>query len=144
MYLTFNLLSLYCLAIGGFNSNIQNEKPNCNQYSLSIEIEGIIVKKGTLYLAIYTTEDSFMKDSYKKMKFTSKNFPGILTILNLPRGEYAITIYQDLNENEKLDKFFSVPTEPYGISNNVNVYPNFKDAKIKLSQNESIKINIKN
>lgn len=144
MYLTFNLLLNYYVLFGNFAPTFQMEKPINDYYSLSIEIEGIIIKKGTLYLAIYSTEDSFMKDPYQKMKFTSNKFPGLLTILNLPRGEYAVTIFQDLNENGKLDKFFSVPIEPYGISNNVNVYPDFENAKIKLSKNESIKINIKN
>tara|TARA_B100001059_G_C17660676_1_gene489295 strand:- start:311 stop:745 length:435 start_codon:yes stop_codon:yes gene_type:complete len=144
MYQTFKLLCTYCIAIGIFNSNIEIEKLNKENYSLTIEIEGILVSKGTLYLAMYSTEKDFLKEPYKKKKFSSSEFPKKLTFNDLPKGEYAITIYQDLNNNEKLDKFFSIPLEPYGISNNVNSFPKFKNSKIQLNKNESIKIKIKN
>lgn len=144
MYQTFKLLCTYCIAIGIFNSNIETEKLNEENYSLTIEIEGILVTKGTLYLAMYSTEKDFLKEPYKKKKFSSSEFPSKLTFSDLPKGEYAITIYQDLNNNEKLDKFFSIPLEPYGISNNVNSFPKFKNSKIQLNKNESIKIKIKN
>ena len=144
MYQTFKLLCTYCIAIGIFNSNIETEKLNEENYSLTIEIEGILVTKGTLYLAMYSTEKDFLKEPYKKKKFSSSEFPSKLTFNDLPKGEYAITIYQDLNNNEKLDKFFSIPLEPYGISNNVNSFPKFKNSKIQLNKNESIKIKIKN
>lgn len=144
MYQTFKLLCTCCIAIGLFNSNIKKEKTTDETFSLTIEIDGIMVKKGTLYLAIYTTEDSFLKTPYIKKKFLSTEFPSKLTFNDLPKGEYAVTIYQDLNDNKELDKFFSIPIEPYGISNNVSSFPKFKNSKIQLTKNESIKIKIKN
>lgn len=128
MYQTFKLLCTCCIAIGIFNSNIERKKLNDNKYSLTVEIEGILVTKGTLYVAMYTTEESFLQKPYKKRKFLLADFPNKLTFNDLPKGEYAITIYQDLNGNEKLDKFFSIPIEPYGISNNVNSFPKFKNS----------------
>ncbi len=145
MYQTFKLLCTSCIAICLFNSSIKKENYDNNEkHSLTIEIEGVIIKKGTLYLAMYTTEESFLKEPYKRKKFLLSDFSGKLTFNDLPSGEYAITLYQDLNENEKLDKLFSIPLEPYGVSNNVNSFPKFKDSKIQLNKNKSIKIKIKN
>lgn len=39
---------------------------------------------------------------------------------NIPAGEYAIAVYQDINEDELLNRnIYRQPTEPYGFSNNV-------------------------
>lgn len=146
MYQTFKLLLACYLALGFFNPNPNNKKQldTTNTYSLTVELEGILVKKGTLYVAMYATEDSFFKEPFQRRKFSSTEFPEKFTYDNLPEGEYAITIYQDLNNNSKLDKFFSIPVEPYGISNNVRTFPSFYNSKIELKQNKSIKIKIKN
>ncbi len=119
---------------------INNEK----KYSLTIQIEDVIIIKGILYLAIYTNENDFMKKPYLMKKYISPNFPKKLVFRNLPEGEYAVTIYQDLNNNSRLDKFFSIPIEPYGISNNVKTFPKFKNSKVKLLKNKVINIKIKN
>lgn len=48
----------------------------------------------------------------------SKNTHSI-TIDSLPAGEYAVLVYQDINNNDELDfSFFSGPEEPTGASNN--------------------------
>ena len=39
--------------------------------------------------------------------------------LSVPAGTYAIRIFLDLNNNQKLDtNFFGKPAEPFGFSNN--------------------------
>jgi uncharacterized protein (DUF2141 family) len=40
-----------------------------------------------------------------------------VSITDVPHGQYAIAVIQDLNENQKLDRnIFTKPTEPYGFS----------------------------
>lgn len=40
-------------------------------------------------------------------------------VVDLPRGDYAVSVYEDLNRNHKLDhNFFGLPREPVGASNN--------------------------
>ncbi len=144
--LTWFCYYLLAGSIIGSSININNQDKVINnekKYSLTIQIEDVIVTKGILYLAIYTNKNDFMKRPYLKEKYFPRNFPKGL-VFNLPAGEYAVTIYQDLNNNSRLDKFFSIPIEPYGISNNVRTFPKFEDSKIKLFKDKIIKIKIKN
>ena len=67
---------------------------------------------------------------------------------NLPEGEYAVSVFHDLNSNGKLDSnAVGMPTEPYGFSNNAAGNfgpPSFDAAKIKLDQSKtaiSIRVN---
>lgn len=62
-------------------------------------------------------------------------------------GDYAVAIYQDLNDNNWFDRnWIGYPKEPFAMSNNLRpinmIYPDFDDAKIHLSGNETVKIDI--
>lgn len=142
----FKLLLTCCLTLGILGSKVSSQQfyNNADTYVLTIDIEGIIVNKGMLYVALYTSEDDFLKRPYRNKKVSLIDFSNRITFKNLPKGEYAVMIYQDLNDNKKLDKLFSIPLEPYGVSNNVNSFPKFKNSKIELIKNEKITINIKN
>lgn len=40
-----------------------------------------------------------------------------ITVDGLPTGDFAISLFQDLNQNTELDTgFFGIPKEPYGFS----------------------------
>jgi len=50
---------------------------------------------------------------------------------DVPVGEYAIAVYQDFNDDEKLNRnFYKAPTEPYGFSK--NVFGRFGPPEFKL------------
>lgn len=65
---------------------------------------------------------------------------------NLPSGEYAISLYHDENENNKLDTgWFGIPNEGYGCSNNAKGMmgpPKYEDAKFQLTSNKEMTIKI--
>lgn len=54
----------------------------------------------------------------------------------LPPGRYAVTVYQDVNGNKKLDKnFLGIPQEPAGASNNPKTRmgpPSFDDCAFQF------------
>jgi uncharacterized protein (DUF2141 family) len=64
----------------------------------------------------------------------------------LPPGEYAVSIYQDLNGNGKMDKnFFGAPSEPYAFSKNYKPTfraPNFEEVKVVLNMDRKITISL--
>jgi uncharacterized protein (DUF2141 family) len=70
----------------------------------------------------------------------------ITQTFSLPKGEYAVSIYHDLNRNDKLDKnIFGAPTEPYGFSRNFTPLvraPKFDEVKINLAQDKKISISL--
>ncbi len=56
--------------------------------------------------------------------------------LPLSDGEYAISVFHDLNGNQELDKnWMGIPTEPYGFSNNARGKfgpPTYNQCKVKI------------
>jgi uncharacterized protein (DUF2141 family) len=56
----------------------------------------------------------------------------------LPSGTYAVSVYEDLNGNHKLDhNFIGVPREPVGASNNPPGHmgpPRFNECSFRLAQ----------
>ena len=59
-----------------------------------------------------------MRNPTGKKLIQVEEYEIVTTFDDIPAGTYAITIFQDLNENGDLDKnFFGNPKEPYGFSN---------------------------
>jgi 4,4'-diapolycopenoate synthase len=56
--------------------------------------------------------------------------------IDLPPGVYAVSVYEDLNENHKLDKgFLGIPVEPVGVSKNPPTRmgpPRFEESSFRL------------
>ncbi len=68
------------------------------------------------------------------------------TFTNLSAGIYAISIFQDANDNGQIDKnFFGAPTEPYGFSTNTYGMfgpPDFADVSFEVKDNETVSLTI--
>lgn len=60
----------------------------------------------------------------------------------LAPGPYAVTVYQDQNDNRRFDKnWVGVPREPWGVSNNVRPRlraPTFEEARVDLEPGEQV------
>lgn len=113
--------------------------------SLTIEFELAKNKKGQLFVALYNTEEDFLKEAMEGAIVAVEN--GIATVLfeQLNYGTYAVSSFYDKNDNGKLDtNFLGIPKEPTAMSNNAKGSfgpPKFKDAKFMLaSKNKTIKI----
>ena len=118
--------------------------------SLVVTFTGFSSADGKLAISIWDSEEIFLSKS--KAPFRSANLAIIQpntqwTVESLPYGKYAISVYQDENNNNDLDtNFFGVPDEPYGFSNNVQGSfgpPSFEQASfIMESTNTVIKIKL--
>lgn len=122
-----------------------NPKPTTA--SLTVDVKGL-TKKGMLYVGLYTPGNRFaeLSDSFKTVALTITNqTEAVATFADLPRGEYAIAIYQDINGNKKLDtNLFGYPKEPFGFSNNIKPKlsaPGFADCRFSLENDKRITIN---
>lgn len=62
----------------------------------------------------------------------------VVTNVDLPVGEYAVSIYYDVNGNKDLDtNFIGIPKEPIALSNNATAKfgpPRYKDAVFLLPE----------
>lgn len=137
------LLAITLLLLGFSNSNAQEDT-----FELTVEITGMEVDKGKVFLALYNSEDTFLKSS-KTTKGTNaivKDGKATAYFKGLKKGEYAVSLFHDENDNGKMDtKIFGIPKEPYGFSNNAKGFmgpPKFKDAKFTVDTNKSISIEI--
>src|SRR5215469_16871328 len=87
---------------------------------LTITVKGVQSSTGIVFVAIYDSDSSFMKQPQAKATTRSKATKGQMTFVipDLPRGNYAVASYHDENNNGKMDaNSLGVPTEGYGFSN---------------------------
>ena len=119
------------------------------QNTLTINITGINSIKGNVYVYLYTSEEGFpievsKANSYKKAKVNSNNVT--VFFKNLKPGTYAVSVYQDIDANGKINQnFLGIPKEPVGVSNNAKGFmgpPKYEDAKFDLNSNKTIEIKL--
>ncbi len=90
--------------------------------------------QGRLFVWVYDKKDDWLSDRYRTQKsvvIAGNRVNDTVTVeLLLPEGEYALSIYQDENDNGKLESnFIGLPKEPAGLSNNLR--PKFGPPKFK-------------
>ena len=117
---------------------------------LQITITNIYPAKGELYIAVYDNADYFMdieKTAFQKI-VTINGETEQIVLRGVPDGEYAVTVFQDLNGNGELDtSSIGFPREPYGFSNDARGSfgpPKFRKAKFNVTGNTSISIELDN
>jgi len=117
-----------------------------NEYKLTIEFEEIAFEKGKLFVALYNTEDSFLKKPIQGTIVEVNNGKATAVFNNIKSGIYAVSSFYDKNNNKKLDtNFMGIPKEPTAMSNNAKGNfgpPKFKDAKFTVQEAQTtIRIN---
>jgi len=112
--------------------------------NITVEITNLLNTNGKVQIGLYDKAEFFsivdkvykgavVDISSKRIKYQFKN---------IPNGTYAISIFHDENENNKVDKnFLGIPKEGYGPSNNIRPSfrgANFEEAKFTLDGNKNI------
>jgi uncharacterized protein (DUF2141 family) len=113
--------------------------------TLKIVVTDIQVGKGNVVVEVYGNDKDFIKNPLKAQTIiataNSMDFS-----FDIPDGIYAVMIYQDINENKKLDRrMIGIPKEPYGLSNNYTPHfgpPKFEDCKFKLVNETTLTIKL--
>ena len=108
---------------------------------LHVSVENLKKDSGTVLIAIYNSKKSFnnIREVFLAGRVKAKDLKADFTFNDIPAGEYAISLFHDVNDNEKLDKTsVGIPSEPYGFSNNAKGSlgpPSFKKAKFTYDGN---------
>ncbi|VXC13799.1 conserved exported hypothetical protein [Flavobacterium sp. 9AF] len=117
---------------------------NAQTYSLEVNMSGFKNNKGKVKVGLYNSEKTFLKATFLSLDSSIKNNEAIVVFKNLEKGEYAVSIYHDENNNDEMDKnFMGIPKEDYASSNNAKGTfgpPKYTDAKFNLR--DDLKINI--
>jgi uncharacterized protein (DUF2141 family) len=105
---TFVLCVLLWVAGNCFADNIHT----------TIEINGVTVNGGLIYVAVYSNENDYKAET-TFIKFILEPASSRIThSLELPEGEYVVSVYQDKNGDEKLNTgLFGIPSERIGKTN---------------------------
>lgn len=116
--------------------------------TLTVTIENTKIAEGALMLRILQGETEFKGEHEAIISIQQRAIAGssTFTVSNLPAGEYAVQVMQDLNRNGKLDSnFIGLPTEPWAFSNNATGNmgpPGWQDVKFNLDGNATQSIRL--
>ena len=99
----------------------------------TLNVTGLKPNEGTLMIAVYASADTFFKRpawaTSQKVSAASMRIP----VCNLDADEIAVTAFQDMNGNQKLDSNpVGVPTEPIGMSGTPSTFgaPTWAGSKV--------------
>lgn len=115
-------------------------------FQITVFISGLDSNEGQVLIALHNEKVQFLKTDFKSAITKITNKKVMYTFKEIPKGEYAISIFHDRNSNNKMDvNFFGIPKEAYGCSNNAKGFmgpPKYEDAKFQLTKNSIIRIQI--
>jgi uncharacterized protein (DUF2141 family) len=103
------------------------------QQTLDVQISNVRKNSGKIVVEIYNTESSWLKSPFRKTVLPTNEATKTVSF-EVPPGKYAISVYQDVNENGELDRtFIGIPKEPVGFGNNYKPFgkPKFESAAIE-------------
>ena len=84
----------------------------------TIEINGVTVNGGLVYAAVYSNENDYKNEIAFVQFILQPDNTALTYFLDLPEGEYVVSVYQDKNGDEKLNSgLFGLPSEPVGKTN---------------------------
>ena len=105
------------------------------QHHFTVEVSDLVPDKGAVYLGLYNKKGGFLKE---------KTAIANVKVKALPVGEYAVAVYQDVNNNGKCDRnLIGYPTEGFGFSKNYRPKlsaPAFDEVKIAVKQSTKTSI----
>lgn len=117
---------------------------------LEIKIKDMTSEKGHILYLVFKGDEGFPdkpEKSVKQGKVSALDGKSGFILKDLEKGDYAVSVIHDENDNDKLDtNFLGIPLEGVGFSNNPKLYfgaPSFKKCEFKLDENKSLEINLK-
>ncbi len=95
---------------------------NADDFSLDLAFRGMITSDGKISVGIFTKDNRLPRPPAEFVS-TPANAKSIqFRMVDVAPGTYALALYQDVNDDGKLDTDLNgVPLEPWGMSNNPQV-----------------------
>ena len=127
---------LFLVANGGAGQTVQHVR-------LDVEIAGVRAGQGPVSISLWRTADGFLKGrSYRHASVAPSADAVRAAFDDLEPGQYAVSAFQDKNNNRRLDTgFMGKPKEPYGFSNDARGSfgpPAFRDAAFEVTAGNKI------
>lgn len=137
-----NLLAvLFLFAMIAFDANAQASE---DSFSLTVNLTGLQKEKGSVMVGLFNVEDKWLTENFAGEASSITSGMAKVTFTNLPKGEYAISTFHDIDEDGELGtNAIGIPNEPYAFSNNAKGLfgpASFKDSKFEVNSNTEIVI----
>ena len=119
-----------------------------SQKEILLEVTNVPASIGKINVAVYNTEDSFLKFDgvYASKSVSAVKGTTNLVLENLPDGEYAVALYYDENDNSKLDtNWIGIPKEKVAFSKGkMKTFgpPKFKECAFWLESDMTLQISL--
>jgi uncharacterized protein (DUF2141 family) len=112
--------------------------------TLTIQVENAEPGKGyNLLVGLSDKEPGYPDRSFTHQKVAVTDKTVIVVFTGLPKGIYAVSLYQDTNGNDQLDtNVLGIPKEKYGFSNNT-MMPNYKKNQFEFNNDMTISIKLR-
>ena len=116
-------------------------------FLLKIKFTSVRSSDGKIAVAVYNSKEDYMVTGKEYFAIRVKAQEGETYLeISLPKGEYAISVFHDENDDQKLNtNFMGIPKEDYGFSNNPNSTfgpPKFEKAVFTLANDLEIDIKL--
>lgn len=113
------------------------ENPNLRVIATNVQSD-----QGQIVVWVYDKKDDWLSDRFRTQAFVKvaghRTGDRVTVELLLPAGDYALSVFQDVNDNGKLERnFIGIPKEPAGLSNNLRPKfgpPKYKDAVFTVAK----------
>lgn len=110
-----------------------------------VEVRNVRPAAGVVMLAVYDNEAQFNREPVTALKQRADSVETVrFAVCGLQGRTVALSVYQDLNENSRLDvNLFGIPSEPWGASGKPPAYsaPTWQTGQIVLGV-EPVVINL--
>jgi uncharacterized protein (DUF2141 family) len=145
------LLGVVAIAMLGFPGAMHGDDGSISPGSctLTVDVEGVANSRGVVGVLIFRSADGW--PDHVSAAWTSEAVPAQkgqteLVVTGLEKGEYAVVVLHDENENKKLDRNrFHMPIEQWGMSNNPRQFlsaPSFSEASFWLEGDKWIRVRL--
>ncbi|MFY7811513.1 MAG: DUF2141 domain-containing protein [Flavobacterium sp.] len=118
----------------------------CQNVSLTVNVTGFKNNKGKVMVAMYDSEGNFLKKMIFGAVGKIEQQKSKVVFEKIPVGVYAVSLFHDENDNNKLDtNFMGIPKERYASSNDAKGFmgpPKYDDAKFELKKDKVINLKL--
>jgi uncharacterized protein (DUF2141 family) len=123
------LLAIIALAATTFASG---------QGKLEVKVKNIRAEKGNIRVGLFNNEKDFLQKAIEGKVIKATGTEVTVVFENLPKGDYAISVLHDENDNGEMDSnFVGIPKEGFAFGNNaMGMFgpPSFEKAKVTINE----------
>lgn len=114
--------------------------------TVDVHVTNVAGGKGSLKVAVCDRE-RFLKQCAYTASMPAREGENVIAVPGVPKGTWAVLVYQDENGNGELDRnFIGIPKENYGFSRDAASKfgpPGFDEAAIQVGDEASVVAKVK-